>query len=468
MSSLRSALGPRLPHRTQSTRRQFLAGGLGALSLFWTDWLQAAATGPARGKGRARSVILIFNCGAPSHLDLWDPKPDAPDTVRGPFQPLATNVPGIRVSELLPHLARRADRYAIVRTVHHRHTQHNSGMYWSIVGRPYSIDNTLINPTRTDYPSFGTLVGWLARRDGYSGALPPYVITPAPHCDSTVYITPGQYGGCLGAKYDPLVLHSDPNAPNFKVPNIALAEGVTSERLRERASLLGQLGSLPPRIEVPALHDFDANESKAFALVSSPEVQRAFDLSREAPRVRDHYGRHSWGQSHLLARRLIEAGVRFVTTVNGPSITWDTHKDNFKELKNRLVPPMEQAFAALLDDLVERGLLDSTLVVWLGDFGRTPLINKDAGRDHWPACYSAVLAGGGIRGGQVIGESDHIGAYPKSQPVTPADIHATVFTALGYDPQAITYLSPEGRPFPLSDGEPIRALLGEAAVSGTR
>ena len=177
------------------------------------------------------------------------------------------------------------------------------------------------------------------------------------------------------------------------------------------------------------------------------------------PRFAERYGRHTWGQSHLLARRLVEAGVRFVTTVNGPSIVWDTHQGNFKRLKKRLVPPMEQAFAALLDDLTERGLLESTLVVWMGDFGRTPTINKEAGRDHWPQCYSMVLAGGGIRGGQVIGESDAWGAYPKSHPVTPADIHATVFTALGYDPHGITYLSPEGRPFPLSEGEPIRNLL---------
>jgi hypothetical protein len=444
----------------EPTRRHFLqASGLGALSLFWTDWLCAVAAGAVRGKARARSVILIFNSGAPSHLDLWDPKPGAPESIRGLFRPVATNVPGLRISELLPRLAQRADRYAIVRSLHHRHVGHNAGMYWSIVGRPYRIDSTLINPSPGDCPSFGTLVGWLARRDGYSGPLPPYVILPAPHCDSTAYITPGQFGGCLGATYDPFVLHSDPNAPHFKVPNLSLAEGMTAQRFQERQSLVGRLDDLPSRIETPLRADFDANRAKAFALVSSAQVQRAFDLSRESPTVRDRYGRHTWGQSHLLARRLIEAGVRFVTTVNGPSIVWDTHKDNFKRLKDRLVPPMEQAFAALLDDLAERGLLDSTLVVWLGDFGRTPLINKDAGRDHWPQCYSAVLAGGGLRGGQVVGESDGIGAHPKERPVAPADIHATVFAALGYDPHAIHYLSSEGRPFPLSEGEPLRSLL---------
>jgi hypothetical protein len=332
-------------------------------------------------------------------------------------------------------------------------------MYWSIVGHPYRIDSTLINPSRSDLPSFGTLVGWLARRDGYSGALPPYVITPAPHCDSTAYITPGQYGGCLGAKYDPFVLNRDPNAADFKAPNIGLLEDVSAERFSRRRNLLGQFDHPHGNLSTLAPPEFDLNRARAFSMVTAREVRDAFDLSREPSRVRDRYGRHSWGQSHLLARRLIEAGVRFVTTVNGPSIIWDTHQDNFNRLKNRLVPPMEQGFAALLDDLHDRGLLDSTLVVWMGDFGRTPIINKDAGRDHWPQCYSMILAGGGIRGGQVLGESDRTGAFPKDHPVTPADIHATVFTALGYDPHGITYLSPEGRPFPLSEGEPLRRLL---------
>jgi hypothetical protein len=403
-------------------------------------------------------MISLFMQGGPSHLDLFDPKPDAPDTVRGPFKPIATIVPGLRVSDLLPQLAGQAQRYAVVRTVHHRHTQHNSGMYWSIVGRPYRIDNTLINPGRTDYPSFGTLVGWLARRDGYSGALPPYVITPRPHCDSFAYVTPGQFGSCLGAAFDPYVLNADPNAANFAPPNLGPAAGLTPERLGERRALRGRIDA--GAWGQPGLfRDFEANRDKAFSLVTSAGVREAFDLSREDPRVRDRYGRHSWGQSHLLARRLVEAGTRFVTTVNGPSITWDTHADNFNRLKKRLVPPMEQAFAALLDDLHQRGLLETTLVIWMGDFGRTPKINKDAGRDHWPQCYSVVLAGGGIRGGQVVGESDAQGAFPRSHPVTPADVHATVFTALGYDPQRITYTSPEGRPFPLSEGEPIRPLL---------
>lgn len=441
---------------SQLSRRQFLAAsGVGALSLFWNNWLRAEAAAPSAA-GKARSVILIFNCGAPSHIDLWDPKPDAPDTIRGLYRPIATSVPGIHVSEVLPQLARRMDKLALVRSVHHRHTSHNSGMHWSIVGRPYRIDNTLINPGPADYPSLGTLVGWLARRDGYSGALPPYVITPKPHCDSLVYITPGQFGGCLGRAYDPLVLNADPNAPDFRVPNISLAEGLTPGRLDGRRSLLARMNGTGGASAGSA---FDGQQESAFSLVTSPAVQRAFDLSQEPASVRDRYGRHTWGQSHLLARRLIESGCRFVTTVNGPSIVWDTHEDNFPRLSDRLVPPMQCAYAALLDDLEERGLLDSTLVLWMGDFGRTPTINARAGRDHWPQCYTMVLAGGGIRGGQVIGASDAIGGVPRDRPVTPADIHATVFAALGYNHQATHYQSPEGRPFPLSDGEVIGELL---------
>lgn len=441
-----------------SGRREFLSQvGLGSLGLCGAEGLQTLAA--AATVSRAKSVILIFNCGAPSHIDLWDPKPLATDTVRGPYRPIATSAPGIEISELLPNLARQAHRYSIVRSVHHSHGGHNSGMHWSIVGRPYRMDSTLINPGRNDIPSFGTLTGWLARRDGYSGALPPYVITPAPHCDSKVYLTPGQFGGCLGASYDPFVLNADPNAADFSVPNLGLVEGVSPERRDQRRNLLNRLEQRCQPIETSGAADFDANHSKALSLVGSTAVSEAFDLNREPPEIRERYGRHTWGQSHLLARRLVEAGVRFVTTVNGQSIVWDTHQDNFGRLEKRLVPPMERAFTTLLDELADRGLLDSTLVIWMGDFGRSPVINTNAGRDHWPQCYSMILAGGGIRGGQVIGESDKIGAAPKLRPVTPADIHATVFTALGYDPHGVTYYTTDGRPCLLSDGQPIRELL---------
>ena len=438
---------------------QLGSAGVGTAGLLSADWLRAASTTAPTNAHRAKSVILIFNCGAPSHIDLWDPKPLAPDTVRGPYQPIETNVPGIYVSSLLPQLAKHADKLAIVRSVHHRHSSHNSGMHWSIVGRPYKEDSTLINPSRTDMPSFGTLTAWLAQRDGYSSHLPPYVITPEPHCDSLKYITPGQFGSCLGSKYDPLVLNRDPAAADFRVPDMGLVDGVSQERQQLRSDLLGQLDHHGCRIEAEAARDYAVMQSKALSMANATGVSQAFDLSQEPTAVRERYGRHTWGQSHLLARRLVEAGVPFVTTVNGRSIIWDTHKDNFSRLETRLVPQMQQGYTALLEDLAERGLLDTTLVVWMGDFGRTPLINKEAGRDHWPSCYTMVLAGGGIRGGQVVGESDKIGGVPRTRPITPADIHATIFTALGYDPHAITFRSADGRPIQLSDGEPIGELL---------
>jgi hypothetical protein len=331
-------------------------------------------------------------------------------------------------------------------------------MYWSIVGRPYPVDSTLINPGRTDLPSLGTLVGWKTQRSGGGAAMPAYVITPAPHCDSTRYLTPGQFGGCLGPAYDPFVLNADPNAADFKVEGLGPSAELPARRLGSRRELLGRLERQAVGIEVPLAREMAAYDAKAFAMVSSGKAAEAFDLSREPEKVRERYGRHPWGQSHLLARRLVEAGVPFVTTVNGQSIVWDTHQDNFNRLKDKLVPPMEQAFAALLDDLAERGLLDRTLVFWMGDFGRTPVINKDAGRDHWPHCFSAVLAGGGIRGGQVVGSSDERGERPAARPVTPADLHATVLSALGIDPKE-TFLTTDARPLPLSEGEPVRELL---------
>lgn len=456
----RQTAAPADPESSGASRRQWLSGmGAGAIGSFCADWLRAETLTPKARPKQARSVILIFNCGAPSHIDLWDPKPDAPENIRGKYRPIDTRVPGIQVSELLPRMAERADKLAIVRSVHHQHAAHNAGMYWSIVGRPYPIDSTLIHPSRTDFPSFGTLTGWLAQRDGYSGVLPPYVITPRPHCDSFVYITPGQYGSCLGSRYDPLVLNSDPNDKNFQVPDISMAEGVTSERLKQRQVLLQSMERTSRPIPSEQVSEIDVNRRKALRLVMSGDAHKAFNLSEESPATRERYGSNSWGQSHLLARRLIEAGVRFVSTVNGPSIIWDTHKDNFTRLEKTLVPPMEQGYAALLDDLDERGLLDSTLVVWMGDFGRTPIINKDAGRDHWPGCYTMVLAGGGIRGGQIVGASDKHGAAPQRRPIRPADIHATIFRALGYNSRAITYHTADGRPVALSEGEPIGELL---------
>ena len=449
---------------SRATRRDILQTGMagllgvgmqrfGALNAFASQ-----APIKLRGTGKAKSVIMIFNCGAPSHIDLWDPKPNATSEIRGTFSPIKTNVTGVHISELLPRMAKRMDKLALIRSVYHGHSSHNGGMHWATVGRPYRVDSTLIHPSRTDIPCVGALVGWLAQRDHFSKDVPPYVITPYPHCDSKVYLTPGQFGGCLGPRFDPFVLNDDPNAKDFRVKNLALDPSLTSERLKSRLDLLQDIAAESPRIVTPQTVDMDTFNEQAASLLQSGKAAAAFDLSKEPDSVRERYGRHTWGQSHLLARRLAEAGTRFITTVNGPSITWDTHKDNFNGLKNRLVPPMEQAYAALLDDLEERGLLDSTLVVWMGEFGRSPKINADTGRDHWPACFSVVLAGGGVRGGQVIGASDSIGGAPHDRPVTPADIHATIYAALGYDPKTISYMSSDGRPMALTEG----SVIGEA------
>ena len=442
------------------TRRDALHhSALGLLGLTLGPLNVLAAPSTRFGPGKAKSIIMIFNGGAPSHIDLWDPKPDATSEIRGIYKPIRTSVPGLHISELLPGMAKRMHKVALVRSVYHGHSSHNGGMHWATVGRPYRVDSTLIHPSPGDIPGVGTLCGWLAQRDGFSKGVPPYVITPFPHCDSKVYITPGQYGGCLGSRYDPFVLDDDPNAETFRVKDLALDRSLTQERLRDRLGLLRDMSSTAPLIDSPQTTDIDNFNAQAAALLQTGKAADAFDLSKEPASVRERYGRHSWGQSHLLARRLVEAGTRFVTTVNGPSITWDTHKDNFNSLSKRLVPPMEQAYTALLDDLEERGLLDSTLVVWMGEFGRTPKINAEAGRDHWPGCYSVLLAGGGVRGGQVIGSSDAIGAYPKDRPTTPADIHATMYAALGYDVKSISYHTSDGRPTPLTDGTVMHELF---------
>ncbi|HZK82811.1 MAG TPA: DUF1501 domain-containing protein, partial [Humisphaera sp.] len=383
----------RLPFPANGPSRRTVLAGMGCAA--WTGLLSRWSWGdiaPAARKATAKNVILIFNCGAPSHIDIWDPKPSAPEGIRGPFRPIQTSVSGLEVSELIPDLAKRMHQLALLRTVSHGHSQHNAGMYWSIVGRPYPIDSTLINPGNTEYPCFGTLVNWLAQRDGLTaGGLPPYVITPKPSSDGP-YITPGQYGACLGKKCDPFVLNADPNLADFEIHDLQTPDGITPGRVQSRRQLLQSLDRSTHSGISEAYRDVDVQRGKALSMMQSDQARQAFDLSQEKPELRDRYGRNSWGQSHLLARRLVQSGVKFVTTVNGPGITWDTHKDNFNRLQNRLVPQMQQAFVALLDDLTERNMLDSTLVVWMGDFGRSPTINKDAGRDHWPDCYSMVLA----------------------------------------------------------------------------
>jgi uncharacterized protein (DUF1501 family) len=443
-----------------SRREALCVGGLGVLGLGLSGLLagQAAAgsTSRPRTAGKAKSCILLFMWGGPSQLDTWDPKPDAPAEVRGEFRPIATNVPGTIVSEHFPRLANLADKYAIIRSMTHDDPAHLSSVHHILTGRqaPH-VKSDADPPSRHDSPTIGSA---LARLQPTDAAIPPFVTMPwiVSHPAAPGGKAPGQNAGWLGAAYDPFVLTADPSASNFTIPQLRRAADVSVERLAARRQLLAGLNTTST-----SGSGLDDSLHKAMDLLTSDAASRAFDLSREPAPVRDRYGRNIHGQCVLLARRLIEAGVRLVC-VNwhqDNQTFWDTHNNNFPGLKNRLMPPADQALSALLDDLSQRGLLDETLVVWVGEFGRSPRINqKQAGREHHPGCYSAVLAGGGVRGGQIYGRSDRIAASPMENPVSPADLAATIYHGLGISADT-TVQDREGRPAALTEGSPITALF---------
>jgi len=428
-------------------------GALAPLGLGLSGVLQARAG--AAPKGRAKSVILLFMWGGPSHIDTWDPKPDAPVEVRGAFGSIATTVPGLRIGEHFPRLATRAHQYAVVRSMTHTDPAHLSPVHHLMTGRVAKKPNSDADgASRTDAPCLGAVVQKLLPS---ADAIPPAVTLPwaVSHPAAPGGTAPGQNGGWLGAGFDPFLVTGNPNAPAFGVAGLRAPGDVPTDRLKGRAVL----SRLLDRTGGPS-DGFTDLQGKALDLLLAPAVSTAFDLTREPVAVRDKYGRHAHGQSCLLARRLIEAGTRLVT-VNWPDdghAFWDTHGNNFPSLKTRLMPPADVAFAALLDDLTARGLLDETLVVWVGEFGRTPRVEGD-GRQHWPKCYSAVLAGGGVRGGAVYGTSDKIGAQPATNPVSPPDLTATIYHALGIDPET-EINDPTGRPWKLADGTPLRQLFG--------
>ena len=440
------------------TRREWLrAGGLGALGLGLPDLLRLRAARPEH-TGRARSCILVFLFGAPAHQDVWDLKPNAPREVRGEFKPIATTVPGLRVGEHVPRLARQAQRLALVRSVSHPDNTHTVAMHYMLTGHRHLQPNTNPQNKPTDFPTFGAVVRCL--RPG-RGALPSGVSlnAPANQVSAGNHIFPGFFAGFLGSGHDPLFVPQDPSRADFRP--FPSAEGDEARRLHTRRGLLATVDhQLPALGRAAAARAHDVHAARAFDLVTSPQARRAFDLAKESDRVRDRYGRTSFGQGCLLARRLVEAGVGLVT-VNWArdDAFWDTHANNFKLLKETLLPPFDQGFSALLEDLHQRGLLGETLVVCLGEFGRTPKINAAAGRDHWAACNSVVLAGGGIKGGVVHGASDRIAAFPTTAPVSPSDLSATIYQALGIDPR--TMLRDHlGRPLPLSGGTPLTTLFG--------
>jgi hypothetical protein len=404
---------------------------------------------------------LIFQWGGPSQLDTWDPKPDAPAEIRGSFGTIATRIPGVRISEHFPRLADQTHRLAIVRSMSHDDPAHLSTAHRILTGHlaptPYS---DAVGPSSNDWPHLGALV---AKCRPSPGAIPTAVTMPwtVAHPAAPGGRAPGQHGGWLGKAFDPFRVDGDPNAAGFRVGGLDLPDGVTPDRLGHRRSLLGSIGD-PGGLAGSGPKTWDGFLGRALDALDSAEARGAFQLDREDPKVRDRYGRHIHGQCLLLARRLVERGVGLVTVNwhdDGQNF-WDTHGDNFNALKNRLMPPSDQGFAALLDDLSSRGLLDETLIVWAGEFGRAPRITRgNAGREHWPRCYSAVLAGAGVHAGTVYGASDRWAAYPARDPVSPDDLGATILHALGIDP-AGQLRDAVGRPLQINNGQPLTALFG--------
>jgi len=438
-----------------ATRRQVLQiGALAGLGLPHVLRAEEAATKPARV--RAKSIIFLHQFGGASHHDTFDMKPTAPEKIRGEFKPIASNLPGLDVCEYLPRMARVADKLCLVRSVNHSTGSHNSAAYYSLTGHKPLIDIVTANATATDFPAYGAIVDKLAPS---TQRVPTAVSLPTMIADGP-FRTPGEFAGFLGKRHDPLFVTKDPSRPDFRVDELSLPLEVPLDRAGDRRSLLAGLASYSRLNEsIASVRGMDAYQQRAYALLTAPETQRAFDIQKEDPRVRERYGRTTYGQSVLLARRLVEAGVRFVTVYYSPGIGgWDTHKDNFSTLRNSRLPITDQTLSALLEDLDARGMLDDTMVVWTGEFGRSPKINTDAGRDHWPQCYTVVLAGGGLKRGHIHGASDASGAYPKDSPCTPDDLSATMFHALGIDPG--TELRDQlDRPIPVSYGSPIAGLF---------
>jgi Protein of unknown function (DUF1501) len=426
------------------TRRDVLrVGSLTALGLSLPGFLQLRARAALAGQEREVSCILIWLQGGISHIDSFDPKPQAPEEIRGEFATIATNVPGIAICDPLPRLAQQQDKYSILRSLNPRNGSHGVADAYMMSGHPF-------NPSII-YPAYGAVV---ARERGDRNAMPPYVQLGM-QIDQRFG---GGVAGFLGDQFNPFVLPGDASSPNFAVRDVTLPGGVDRDRFQHRMNVLHRVDTWQKRMESDTAAPLQAAGTfyqKAYNLVTAPHAKKAFEIHSEDPRLRDRYGRNSLGQGCLMARRLIEAGVRFVTVTDGG---WDTHQNNFKAMKDRLLPRLDGAVSSLLQDLADRGRLDSTMVVVLSDFGRTPKVNPSAGRDHWSTAGIALLAGGGIRSGLAVGQTDALGEQPTEAPYYTEDVAATIYDRLGISLDTIHH-TPDGRPIQVNyDGRVIREL----------
>lgn len=433
-----------------ASRRDFLqVGSLGAAGLSLSGYLQAKEQGHVAAGHDERSCIMIFNLGAPSQLDTFDMKPDAPAEVRGPFQPISTSAPEIQLSEILPQHAKLARHFSLVRSCHHTGAAvHDAGWQMMQTGRQFTGG--------VNSPHAGAVLSYLK---GRRSDLPPFVVLPETMGRGGGNLPNGQAGGFLGKGHDPFALMADPSQPNFKVPDLLPPRTIGEVRMARRRRLRDLVDSTVRDFEsTENAQLLDSNFEAAYRLMTSTQARDAFDLSQESQDVRNRYGMNRFGQCCLLSRRLIEAGVRFVT-INTfltvfDEITWDIHGSkpftSIEGMRDIVAPMYDQGYSALIEDLHRRGMLDNTLVCNLAEFGRTPKVNPAGGRDHWPQCFTIYFAGGGVRGGQVVGASDPVGGVPADRPVLPGDAIATVFHSLGL--KLDTHLpGPAGRPFPLVD-----------------
>jgi len=434
--------------------------GLSLSSLLTRQALAAPSEHPIK------SVVLVFLTGGGSHIDMFDPKPDAPE-IKGEFEPIATSLPGVQFSDKMPGMAQRAGKLSIVRSMSHTDNRHLSGSHNALTGavqtfRGNSNQDKSLN--RDDWPSFGSAVTFLKPR---ADRLPAQVTLPNPLIEG-VLVWPGQHAGCLGPAYDPFVLKDDPNGKDYKVKGLSLIDGLSVERLSDRRALLKSIDQQQAGVDAsPQGRKYSSQQELAFSMLTSSKLKAALDIHAEPAEVRDRYGRHQYGQTLLLARRLVELEMPVIQCNMGRVQTWDTHVNHFPRLKTML-PALDTGVSALLDDLDDRGLLDQTLVICVGEFGRTPRISplagqKVPGRHHWAPGYTAVFAGGGVQGGQVIGKSDRIGAYPVTVPFHPNDVGATLYSALGIDPHQMIY-DRLNRPRPLNHGKVMDPLYTGVAT----